>query len=79
MPMSHKNMDPLQNFDTPSSGGANNRENKKRYSNRYNRRSSNKNWRNHNSAYKKKHLINQKPHLDNYQDQHPFHDWIWKA
>jgi len=72
--MSHRNMDPLQNFDTPSSGGANNRENKKRYSNRYNRRSSNKNWRNHNSAYKKKHLINQKPHFDNYQDQYPFHN-----
>ena len=59
MPMSHRNMDPLQNFDMPSSGGANNRENKKRYSNRYNRRSSNKNWRNNNSAYKKKNLINQ--------------------
>jgi len=73
MPMSHRNMDPLQNFDTPSSGGANNRENRKRYSNRYNRRSSNKNWRNNNSAYKKKHLINQKVHFDNYQDQYPIH------
>jgi len=72
--MSHKNMDPLQNFDTPSSGGANNRENKKRYSNRYNRRSNNKNWRNNSSGYKKKHFINQKVHLDNYQDQYLFHN-----
>ena len=71
--MSHRNMDPLQNFDTPSSGGANYRENKKRYSNRYSRRSSNKNWRNNNSGYKKKHLINQKVHFDNYQDQYPSH------
>lgn len=53
MPMSHRNMDPLPDFDAPSNGRNNNRENKKRFPNRYNRRSSNKNWRNNNSGYKR--------------------------
>ena len=70
MPMSHRNMDPLPDFDAPSNGRNYNRENKKRFPNRYNRRSSNKNWRNNNSGYKKRYLMNHKVNAGNNQDQY---------
>jgi len=69
--MSHKNMDPSHNFDVPSSGGTNYRENRKRYPNRYNRRSNNKNWRS--NSYKgdtRKYVIPQRANnYGNHQEQ----------
>ena len=69
--MSHKNMDPSHNFDMPSSGGTNYRENRKRYPNRYNRRSNNKNWRS--NSYKgdtRKYVIPQRAnYYGNHQEQ----------
>lgn len=70
MPIAHRNFDSLPNMELPSSGGINTRENKKKYQNRYNRKSGNKNWRSNNASYKKKYWSNQKVSLANNQEQY---------